>query len=141
MPMPLDYQHASEDFERFLREVITRTGLSTRNQAFTTVQAVLLAFRRRLDLRDALRFAQKLPPLLRAIFVADWDVDAAPVAVGGPEAWRRDIQSLRRDHNFSPDDTLIQLAGALRASIGAQAYEELRAAAPPWARDFWPVVG
>jgi uncharacterized protein (DUF2267 family) len=67
----MDYQHASEEFERFLRAVVENTGLATRNQAYTTAEGVLRAFRRRLDIRQAIAFAGVLPPVLRAIFVAD----------------------------------------------------------------------
>jgi uncharacterized protein (DUF2267 family) len=39
------------------------------------VQGVLQTFRRRLEISEAIRFAGVLPPVLRAIFVADWDQD------------------------------------------------------------------
>ncbi|WP_374547891.1 DUF2267 domain-containing protein [Rhodoblastus sp.] len=139
MPMPLDYQHASEDFERFLRDVIGRTGLTTRNQAFTTVQGVLLAFRRRLDLRDAIRFAGCLPPVLRAIFVADWETDAPKPEFGAREQWIREVKALRGDHNFSPDCAIADVAAALRAQIGDAAPDQALATAPPAARAFWRI--
>jgi len=50
--MPMEYQHASEDFDRFLRMVIDVSGLPTRNQAYTMVQAVL---RHRLDVGNDYR--------------------------------------------------------------------------------------
>jgi hypothetical protein len=37
----MEYQRASEEFERFLRAVVENTGLATRNQAYTTVEGVL----------------------------------------------------------------------------------------------------
>jgi Uncharacterized conserved protein len=71
MTIPMELQHASEDFERFLRDAKEHSGLATRNQVFTMVQGVLQTFRRRLDVREALLFADVLPPVLRAIFVSD----------------------------------------------------------------------
>jgi predicted nucleic acid-binding protein len=80
MPMPMDYQHASEEFERFLRDAISESGLTTRNQIYTMAQGVLQVFRRRLDVGDAVKFVNVLPPILRAIFVSDWDIHA-------PDLW------------------------------------------------------
>ncbi|PPQ40780.1 Uncharacterized conserved protein, DUF2267 family [Rhodoblastus acidophilus] len=140
MPIPMDYQHASEDFERFLGEVVARTGLTTRNQAFTTAEGVLLAFRRRLPPRDALRFAGALPPVLRAIFVADWDMDAPRPAFGGRADWTRDVRALRQDHNFSPDGAVAEVAAALRACLGDSRLDAALAGMPAEAQDFWSVA-
>jgi uncharacterized protein (DUF2267 family) len=71
MPMPKEYQLATQEFERFLRDAIETSGLTTRNQVYTMTQAVFQTFRRRLDVREAVRFAHVLPAILRAIFVAD----------------------------------------------------------------------
>jgi len=60
MPMPIEYQLAAPEFERFLRDAIEASGLATRNQAYTMVQGVFQVFRRRLDVRDAVRFADIL---------------------------------------------------------------------------------
>jgi uncharacterized protein (DUF2267 family) len=53
----MELQYASRDFESFLADVKEVSGLATRNQAYTTVQGVFQVFRRRLDLKDAIRFA------------------------------------------------------------------------------------
>ena len=73
MPMPQQYWHASRDFERFMAEARDALGHTSHHQTYTTVDAVLRVFRRRLSADDALRFAGALPPVLRAIFVADWE--------------------------------------------------------------------
>ena len=57
MPITMDIQHASEEFEAFLADAHDRSGLATRNQTYTMTQGVLQAFRRRLSLADAIRFA------------------------------------------------------------------------------------
>lgn len=72
MTIPMEFQHASEEFEAFLRDA---SGLTTCNQTYTMVQAVLHTFRRRLEVREAIWFAGVLPPILRALFVTDWDPD------------------------------------------------------------------
>lgn len=137
MPMPLEYQHTTEDFERFLADVREASGLTTRNQVYTMVQAVLLTFRRRLSLADAIRFAGVLPPVVRAIFVADWDPEA-PIAPFGDRAdWTREAQALRRHHNFAPDSCIADMARALRRHVDAAAFAAVLDRLPAEARDFW----
>jgi uncharacterized protein (DUF2267 family) len=43
------------------------------DRPYTMTQGVFQVFRRRLNVTEALRFADTLPPVLRAIFVADWN--------------------------------------------------------------------
>lgn len=137
MPMPFAYETASADFERFLAAAIESSGLTTRNQAYTMTQGVLQAFRRRLAIRDAARFADVLPPVVRAIFVADWDTDE-PIRPFEPrEAMTREAQSLRREHNFAPDTAIRDVAVALRAVADVEALERVIATLPPAAVDFW----
>ncbi|WP_166144148.1 DUF2267 domain-containing protein [Methylosinus sp. RM1] len=140
MPIPMEYQHASEEFERFLRLVVERTGLTTRNQAYTTAQGVLLTFRRRLEISDAIRFAGALPPVLRAIFVADWDVEEPPRAFSSRAALTEEVRSLRRGHNFSPDSAIVDVAGALRACVDEAEFDRMLATLPPGAAEFWRVA-
>lgn len=137
MPIPMEYQHASEQFERFLRLVVERTGLATRNQAYTTAQSVLLTFRRRLEISDAISFAGVLPPVLRAIFVADWDIRKPPLAFSSRAALADEVRSLRRDHNFSPDSAISDVAGALRACVDAAEFDRVLATLPLGAAEFW----
>jgi uncharacterized protein (DUF2267 family) len=75
MPVPSEYQRASQDFYKFLLDARETSNLVTTHQVYTMVQGVLQAFRRRLDVMDAVLFAGVLPPVLRAIFVANWDTD------------------------------------------------------------------
>jgi uncharacterized protein (DUF2267 family) len=135
--MPFAYESASEDFERFLAIAMESSGLTTRNQAYTMAQGVLQAFRRRLTVRDAARFANVLPPVLRAIFVADWDTDEPIRPFESREAMTREAQALRREHNFSPDTALRDVALALRGVADAEALERVLATLPPAAADFW----
>lgn len=140
MPIPMEYQHASEEFERFLRLVVERTGLTTRNQGYTTAQSVLLTFRRRLEISDAIRFAGALPPVLRAIFVADWDVGEPPRPFSSRAALTEEVRSLRRDHNFSPNSAIVDVAGALRACVDGAEFDRALSALPPGAAEFWRVA-
>lgn len=137
MPLPMEYQHASDDFERFLADARERADLVTRNQTWTMVDAVLRVFRRRLTASEGLRFAEVLPPVLRAMFVTDWDVDAEPVPFADRAAMTEEVQAVRGNHNFAPDTAIACVAGALRAAVDPQAFERVLETLPAGARDFW----
>ncbi len=137
MPLPMEYQHASDDFERFLADARERADLVTRNQIWTMVDAVLRVFRRRLTASEGLRFAEVLPPVLRAMFVTDWDVDAEPVPFADRAAMTEEVQAVRGNHNFAPDTAIACVAGALRAAVDPQAFERVLETLPAGARDFW----
>jgi uncharacterized protein (DUF2267 family) len=135
--MPMEYQRASEAFEAFLADAKAESGLATRNQTYTMVQAVLQAFRHRLDVAEAIRFADGLPPVLRAIFVADWDPALPKRPFGTPADWLADVRALRPDHNFSPDTAVRDVAVALGRNVDPARWEAALARLPPAAREFW----
>lgn len=137
MPVPLEYQHASMDFEKFLVDARDISGLATTNQTYTMVQGVLQAFRRRLDTRDAVLFANVLPPVLRAVFVADWDTDEQRRPFEDRAIMTREVQALRPDHNFAPHSSIRDVATALRKNIDGTALDRILAMLPPGAADFW----
>ena len=103
------------------------------------VQGVLLTFRRRLTLSDAIRFAGILPPMLRAIFVADWDVDESPCEFDDRAAMTREVQALRAAHNFAPDSSIRDVAVALRKNLPEGKLDGLLRTLPIGAGEFWAV--
>lgn len=119
MTISMEFQHASEDFEAFLRDARDISGLATRNQTYTMVQAVLLTFRRRLSVIEAIRFANILPPVLRAHFVTDWNLEAPQREFRDPADLTHEVLSLRRDHNFSPQ-TAIRMLQSLYAATSTR---------------------
>ncbi len=137
MPVPFEYQNASMDFEKFLVDARDISGLATTNQTYTMVQGVLQAFRRRLDTRDAVMFANVLPPVLRAIFVADWDIDEQRRPFEDRAVMTREVQALRPDHNFAPESSIRDVATALRKNIDGAALDRVLAQLSPGAAHFW----
>ncbi|WP_417681556.1 DUF2267 domain-containing protein [Roseibium sp.] len=137
MPMPNEYQRAGEIFDRFLEDARVALDLTTRNQTYTTVQGVLFAFRRRLTVPEGLRFANELPVVLRALFVKDWDVDEVPVAFSSREEMTKEVQALRRHHNFSPANAIEGVARALRAQVDGKAFDAMLETFPDGAKAFW----
>lgn len=137
MPIPMELQHASDDFERFLADARDGLGLATRNQTYTMVEGVLRSFRRRLAVQQALDFADVLPPLLRAIFVSRWDIAEPVLPFADRATLTREVQGLRQHHNFAPDTCLVEVARALRRQVDAEAFDRVLATLPDGAVDFW----
>lgn len=139
MPLPAEYQRASLDFEQFLIDARDISGLNTTNMVWNMVVGVLHTFRRRLAVQDALRFANLLPPVLRSIFVADWDVDEPQRAFEDRATMTREVQALRAAHNFSPDSAIRDVAQALRRHVDEAELDRVLATLPAGARDYWAV--
>lgn len=137
MPIPSEYQRASLEFEKFLLDAREASDLTTTNQVYTMVQGVLQTFRRRLTLPEAIHFAGVLPPILRAIFVADWNTNETRRSFGDRAEMTREVQSLRADHNFAPDTAIQAVAAALRKNIDEARLDRVLVTLPAAARDFW----
>lgn len=137
MPVPFEFKRASMAFEQFMLDARDISGLATTHQTYTMVQGVFQAFRRRLDTKQAIRFANVLPPVLRALFIADWDLDEPRRPFADRATMTREVQALRPDHNFAPDSSIGSVATALRRNIDQVALDRILATLPPGARDFW----
>ena len=137
MPVPFEYKRASMAFEQFMLDARNLSGLATTHQTYTMVQGVFQAFRRRLDTKQAILFANVLPPILRALFVADWDLDEPRRPFADRATMTREVQALRPDHNFAPDSSIRNVAAALRRNIDEAELDRVVASLPPGARDFW----
>jgi uncharacterized protein (DUF2267 family) len=139
MPVPPEYQRASQHFEKFMLDVCDASGLNTTHMAYNMVVGVLHAFRRRLSIKDALRFANALPPVLRALFVADWDADQPQLPFEDIATMTKEVKSLRAAHNFSPDTAIHGVAVALRRNVNESDFDQLLSIFPRGARAFWRV--
>jgi uncharacterized protein (DUF2267 family) len=137
MPVPSEYQRASQDFYKFLLDARDTSDLVTIHQVYTMVQGVLQAFRRSLDVTDAVLFAGVLPPVLRAIFVADWDMDEPRRPFEDRAVMTKEVQALRADHNFAPDTSIRAFAIALRRNVDETVLDRILAKLPEGAVQFW----
>ena len=137
MPIPVEYQQPREAFVAFLADVRDACELGSTHQAYTTAQAVLRTFRRRLSLADAIRFAGVLPGLLRALFVADWDPDQDRVPFGARATLEAEVRALRPLHNFSPSTALDAVRWALWRHVDAAALATVLQRLGPEAVAFW----
>jgi uncharacterized protein (DUF2267 family) len=137
VPVPAEYERAADHFYDFLVDARDAAGLSSTHQAYTMVQGVLQAFRRRLDVRDAIRFAGILPVGLRALFVAEWDPDEPKRPFEDRAAMTREVRTLRPDHNFAPTSAIRDVAGALRRHVDVNALDRLLVSLPERAAEFW----
>lgn len=139
MPMPLQIAHATEDYDQILADVSLALDLTTRNQAYTVIEAVLMVFRRRLLPDQILSFADLLPPVLRAIFVAGWSGEEFKPIFGSRVELTREVQSLRRHHNFAPEGAIEAVAVILRRHIDEEKMDRLLAKISPEAEAYWVV--
>ena len=139
MPPPFEYQNPTLQFEQFLVSARDHAGLPTTNMAWNMVVGVLHAFRSRLSLADGIRFARVLPPMVRALFVEDWDPNQPQKDFGDSSEWLADVRSVRHEHNFSPDNAVVAVARALREQVHPPIWERIMESMPEGARSYWSV--
>lgn len=140
MPMPQDYQTASQIFDRILEQVKDELSLATRNQAYTTLQAVLFVFRRRLTPDQVLQFADILPAMIRAIFVADWETAGQSANFRSRDELTREVQSFRRNHNFSPDNAISGVAKVIKTLVDANRFDAVLQSISTDAVAYWRIT-
>ncbi len=140
MPMPWTYRQATREWQAFLSEARAAMELTSDNTTFTAVEGVLRAFRRRLAPQQAIDFAQVLPSVLRALFVADWRLDP-PVPPGTRADWTAEAKALRPHHNLTPANCVAATALALRKSVLREDLDRVLATLPPFSAEFWSTPG
>jgi len=139
VPYPSEYQRATDEFSDFLLDVRDGALFRSPHPAYTTTQGVFRTFRRRLSLPDAVRFAAVLPVGLRALFVADWDLDEPQLPFGPRAEMSQEVRALRPDHNFSDSESIHVVAVALRRHVDEAKLDAVLATLPEGAADFWAV--
>ncbi|MCD7061276.1 DUF2267 domain-containing protein [Pelagibacterium xiamenense] len=140
MGVPAEYSYASEQFRTYLDALRGRLATHSSAVAYTCTDGVFRVFRARLEPQNGLKFANALPAVLRAIFVADWDIAAPRRAWADRQSLTLEIQSVRQHHNFAPDTVISDVAWALRQIAEPRAFERTLSELPPEAHAFWTVV-
>ena len=137
MTIPLRHSRATEEFEAFLRDAQVRMDSVTRNQTYQGVYGTLIVFRRRLTVQQVIEFAAVLPTVLSAILISDWDVDARPVPFDTRASMTAEVQSVRRNHNLSPNSVIADVAAAAWKHVDPIAFERCLERIGPDAVAFW----
>jgi uncharacterized protein (DUF2267 family) len=137
MPVPVEYQRASDDFYQYLVDARNTAGLWSTHVTYTMTQGVFQTFRRRLSTEDAIAFANVLPICLRALFVADWNPNEPQKSFADRAEMMREVRSLRGEHNFSTETAIRDVAAALRRHVNEKAFDQVLAKLPEGALDFW----
>lgn len=137
MPVPAEYERASAKFYDYLVDARDTAGLWSTHVTYTMTQGVFQVFRRRLSTNDAIAFANVLPICLRALFVTDWDTDEEKKPFESREVMTREVKSLRKDHNFSTETAIKDVAQALRRHVNKEVFDKLLAQLPEGAAEFW----
>lgn len=134
---PAEYQRATDDFYAYLQTLRDIGMFTDSHPPYTITQAACQVFRRRLELGDAIRFAQLLPVGLRALFVADWDPAEPRRSFGSRDDMTRELFELRPEHNYSGPSSINDVATALRRHVDSRALDELLDKLPEGAIDYW----
>lgn len=137
MTWPFEYQNASIEFERFMIDARDFADLATTNMAWNMVVGVLWAFRYRLNMQEGLRFANLLPPVLRALFIEDWDTSEPVKSFASNEELMKDVRSIRTVHNFAPPNAIQAVAQALLKHVDRSELERVLLTLPIGASEFW----
>jgi uncharacterized protein (DUF2267 family) len=139
MPMPFAYRSATKDFEKFLEDLLVISSLATSNQCYTQTRAVFLVFRSHVEPQVALDFANTLPPVLRAIFIEDWNLASPVTPMPGREKLLVELKAIREAHNFSTNTAITEVAAALRQNMNELDYGLMLRNMPAEAAQFWKV--
>jgi len=137
MPLPQEYQRATEQFYNFLSDVKEIANFASSHQAYTMVQGVFQVFRRRLSINESIMFANTLPAILRAIFVSDWDTAEPMLPFEDFNKMNLEVMQLRGNHNFSTNNAITDVATALRLHVDSARFEKVLSNLPGEARIFW----
>jgi uncharacterized protein (DUF2267 family) len=137
MPPPFEYQNASLHFDQFLVDARDNAGLATTNMAWNMVVGVLHGFRKRLSAKQVLQFAAVLPPVVRALYLEGWNIDADPLPFADRSALLAEVRSVRHEHNFSPENAIAAVAAALRRRVDTEAFERILASLPEGSQAYW----
>lgn len=137
MTVPREYVDASRDFDRFMDDFMRIAMLETHHRSYAIVRAVLHVFRDHLTVADALRFAEILPAVLRAIFVEDWHPVAEPPPFPDRATLIEEVKANRRDHNLASEVSISEVASALRRNVGIADLERVLATLPSGAVEYW----
>ena len=121
MTVPPEYVHASRDFERFMADLMEISTLATHHRAYAVLRGVLHVFRDHLTVEQALRFADVLPAVLRAIYIEDWHPVADPVPFPDQQQLIAEVRAQRRHHNLADESSIGDVAQALRRHIPEEA--------------------
>lgn len=137
MTVPQEYVNASRDFERFMDDLIEISMLATHHQAYAVLRGVMHVFRDHLDVEQVLRFADALPPVIRAIFIEDWHPRADPPPFPSETQMIAEVRSVRRDHNLASASSIRDVAQALRRNVAMGDFRRVPDTLPPAAQRYW----
>ncbi|OFE13442.1 hypothetical protein PHACT_10075 [Pseudohongiella acticola] len=137
MPLPQEYQRASDQFYSFLTELRDLSNFGSSHQTYTMVQGVFQVFRKRLQVRDAIKFADALPAILRAIFVSDWDTEQPIEPFCDLFEMNAEVKQLRAEHNFSTDTAIQDVGNVLKKYVDEEKFTSVVRDLPIEAQQFW----
>jgi len=137
MPYPHEYTVATDRFADFLGDVKEEADFGSRHMAYTMVQGVFQVFRRRIDFKSAIRFANVLPVGMRALFIDEWDTEEERLQFTNLETMNEEVKKLRPDHNFATQSAIQQVAVAVKKYVDLEEFRNVLSEISEEALAFW----
>jgi uncharacterized protein (DUF2267 family) len=137
MAVPQDYMNASRDFDLFMDDFMEISMLATHHQAYAVLRAVLHVFRSQLTVEQVARFADALPPVLRAIVLEDWRPSDNASSLPDETPQVTEVRAIRRDRSLATETSIHDVARALRRHVHMGDFRRALDPLPPRAQRFW----
>ena len=134
--MPMEIAYASRQFLELLAALKRTAYLETHTQCYAMLRAVLHEFRRYLTIPQALALADALPPIVRAIFVEDWQ-PADPPRPPSPQAFDAAVTRRLAPHHAPPGDIALRVFEVLQDRSAQPKLARALAALPAGLRTLW----
>jgi uncharacterized protein (DUF2267 family) len=138
MTIPADIQFASKQFDGVLGALKDRAFLSTHNQSFAMLRAVLHELRDHLSVEQAAAFGAMLPALVRGIFYEGWHPANDPPRIPAPNAFTKGVTRRLAPHHVPPETIVTDVLAVLSLHIDAAALNEALDRCPEGLRAIWP---
>jgi uncharacterized protein (DUF2267 family) len=137
MPFPIEYARSTEEFYKFMNEVKYEADFHSFHVTYTMVQSVFQVFRRRVEIQEALNFANCLPVGLRALFVKDWDTSETIKPFENLDIMNDEVKELRNQHNFAREDSIQIVARVLPNHVEKIYYTKMMESMSKDVQTFW----
>jgi uncharacterized protein (DUF2267 family) len=99
--MPFSFEENKKDALVLLQAVAQELNTEDMNQAGRIFRAVLHSIRDRLNVEDAIHFAQQLPIIWKGIYFDHYELEKVPVTINSRQEW---INYIRNKNAFAANN-------------------------------------
>jgi len=125
--------------EHWLDQLVAKTDLANRSQAYGALRAVLHRLRDRLEPVEAAHLAAQMPTIIRGVYYEGWNPARAPQKI---REWETFVGAVEREWPRAVEhDTERAIEGVfavLNETITSGEIDDVRAELPPDIEAHWP---